>query len=266
MNAIMARLIARLRVLLGYPIPDPIPDPVDVPEPVYVDLWPNTLHLFCEASDATKYDKAGLHGNVIVHAIRGRSMKTRTVRCIHPWYDPYKKSPTQGQLDGWFREAKTSGCIGMSVDWEGWIKDRVETERIVAMAEQFNMPLVLVPKWTLDPSGELYCGCKTQAEVVAILNTWRVPALLLWLYMGNAEWRRATLKSIFRDNGYVGQLIGMTDGGMREGDTDRQGNKYNTVAETWEFMRLQKQDGRAVGLFNVPTDHRSLKYALDLYK
>jgi hypothetical protein len=169
-------------------------------------------------------------------------------------------------LDWWFKEAKDAGCIGVSVDWEGWIKSRAATERIVAAAESARMPLILVPKWTLDPSGEYYCGCKSPSEVVALLNTWRVPALLLWLYMGNATWRRDTLKSIFRDNGYVGQLIGMTDGGMREASTDRMGNRYNSVVETWDFMSAQHAAGQSVGLFNVPTDHRSLRYAIDMYR
>ena len=137
---------------------------------------------------------------------------------------------------------------------------------VLIAAAAAMMPLILVPKWTLDPSGELYCGCKTQAQVIALLTSWKVPAVLPWLYMGDAAWRRATLQAIYRDNGYAGQIIGMTDGGMREGSTDSRGNRYNTVAETWEFMRLQKADGQSVGLFNPPTDHRSLKYALDLYR
>jgi hypothetical protein len=250
-------------VVISEPTPTPVEpvEPVEPQRPPVIELWPRTLHLWCEASDATKYDKCGLHGNVIVHAVRGVSAKARTIRCIHPWYDPYK-----AVLDWWFKEARDSGCIGVSVDWEGWIKSRAATERIVAAAEQARIPLVLVPKWTLDPSGTLYCGCKTQAEVVALMNTWRVPAILPWIYMGDVTWRRATMQSIYRDNGYTGQIIGMTDGGMREGQRDRAGNLHNTVAETWEFMRDQHADGQSIGLFNVPQEHRSLRYAIDLYR
>lgn len=241
------------------PVEPPVVPPVT--PPVYVDLWPESLWLFCEASGANKYDLSGITPNTILVAIRGKSARGRTVRCIHPWYDPYKTEPNDTVLLSWFKEAKASGCIAMAVDWEGWCKSRNATQRFVRAAESVGIPLVLVPKWTLDPSGELYCGCTSQAQVVHLLSAWNVPALLLWLYGGDATWRRATLKSIFRDNGYAGQLIGMTDGGMREGQPG-----YNTVAETLEFMRLQHDDKQAVGLFNVPTDHRSLKYALSLYR
>jgi hypothetical protein len=222
--------------------------------------------MFCEAGSATKYDLSGITAKTILVAIRGKSARGRTIRCIHPWYDPYKVSPSDATLLSWFRNAKADGCIAVAVDWEGWCKSLKETERFVQAAESVGIPLMLVPKWTLDPSGEYYCGCKSAAEVVQVLNRLNVPALLLWLYMNDATWRRATLKSIFRDNGYTGQLIGMTDGGMREGNTDRAGNRYNTFAETMEFTRLQHADGESVGLFNVPTDHRSLKYALSLYR
>jgi hypothetical protein len=276
----MSRIWAFIRRLFGHRdntdvtpgpivITDPTPTPVDPPAPQplpVVELWPRTLHLWCEASDATKYDRCNLHGNVILHAVRGTSAKARTIRCIHPWYEPFKSNPSQTVLDWWFKEAKDAGCIGVSVDWEGWIKSRAATERIVAAAEAAKVPLVLVPKWTLDPSGEYYCGCQTQAEVVALLNTWRVPAVLPWLYMGDTTWRRATLQSTYRDNGYTGQLIGMTDGGMREGQRDRAGNRYNSVSETWDFMSAQYAAGQSVGLFNVPTDHRSLRYAIDMYR
>lgn len=249
---------------------DPVTPPVTPPAPGnYTDLFPNSLHLWCEAGGADKYDGAALHGNVIVHAIRGKSRKSRTVRTIHPWYDPYKVSPSQAVLDGWFNEARSSGCVAVSVDWEGWTQDRKETERLVAAAARAGLPLILVPKWTLDPGGRYYCGASSQAEVVAMLNAWRVPALLLWLYMGDSAWRLDTIKtakSIYRNNGYTGQVIGMTDGGMREGGTDRDGNKYNTVAETQEYMRQAKAAGQSVGLFNVPVDHRSLRFALELYK
>jgi hypothetical protein len=224
------------------------------------------LHLWCEAHDATRYDDARLTDDCIVHATRGVSKKVRTIRCIHPWYDPYRVSPSDAVMGGWFKDAKWSGCAAVSVDWEGWVKTLAETQRLVEFARAWGIPLILVPKWTLDPSMTYYFGVQSQAEVVAIINRLKVPALLPWLYMGNSAWRRMTLQSIYRDNGYTGQIIGMTDGGMREGNTDRQGNAYNSVAETWEFMRQQAADGQSVGLFNLPADHKSLRYAVDLYK
>jgi hypothetical protein len=142
---------------------------------------------------------------------------------------------------------------------EGWCNDKKEVARFVQASESVRLSLVLVQKWTLDPSGRLYFGCQTVAEIVKIFEDAKV-TLMPWIYGGDANWRRATLKSLYRDNGFTGQIIGMTDGGMREGQ-----RSYNTVAETWDFMAQQARDHESVGLFNVPQEHRSLRYALSLY-
>lgn len=269
------------------PTPDPTPDPepTPTPAPVYTNLFPDSVILFCEAATSDRYDNVNLssvpaleaqvadkfdacdlNSSTLVCGIRGKSRKVRTIRLIHPWYDPFKTSPTDAVMLSWFKEAKSSGCVAMAVDWEGYLKSLYETERLARIAASVGLPLILVPKWTLDPSGEYYCGCKSQAEVVAILNRLKIPAVLPWLYMGDATWRRVTIKSVYRDNGYTGQIIGMTDGGMREGQTDSRGNRYNTVAETWEFMQKQRADRESIGLFNIPPEHKSLSFAMGLYK
>ena len=225
------------------PVPlDPPPKPPEpVAPPVRKECLPNTLHIFCEAGGADDYDwfvKATGRpaSEVILHAIRGTSKLGRTLRLVHPWYDPCKTSVDIGK---YVNQARAEGCIGISVDHEGWCLAAGAgwLRSLSSACRSAGMLLAIVPKFRLE---HIVGAWKMSAEEAGKIISETCDVCLEWQYLTTGD----EYADSFAADTVTCQQIGLIDG---------TGTRYKSAEVRREWIAQMRARGLSVGIF-LPKD------------
>lgn len=223
-------------VVVVPPQPKPVPlDPPPKPPEARKECLPNTLHVFCEANGANDFDwfikATGRPANeVIIHAIRGASKLGRTLRLIHPWYDPCKKSI---DIPSFIAQAKREGCIGLSIDYEGWVlgKSPDWLRMVSAECRKQGMLLAVVPKLNLEHITGAWGLSEDDASRI-ISETCDI--CVEWQYKTTGDQYCASFIDLV-----TCQQVGLVDGVGR----------YNDAAARSEWLRDMRARGLSIGVF-----------------
>ena len=220
---------------------DPVvvyPDvPVVVPpKPTIKEAFPNSVHIFCEANSANDNDFFAAatgrpYADIFFHAIRGTSGKGRTLRLIHPWYDPYKKSVDVGAL---IKQARAEGCVGISVDHEGWCVAAGPgwLRSLSTACRSSGMLLAIVPKFRLE---HIVGAWKMSAEEAGQIISETCDLDLEWQY----ETTGFQYADKFDGDTVTCQQIGLIDGVGR----------YNDASTRCGWIKDMRARGVSVGIF-----------------
>jgi hypothetical protein len=244
-------------IVVTPPIVPPVAPPVSPPEGLS-EILPRSLHVFCEAGDAAGKDfffrAAGIDpARCYAHAIRGKSAYAKTIRLAHVWYDPWKTSLPEATMadfvSKWVAQAKREGCVGVSLDHEGWTV--VKRERLLALlysaAHAHGMFFVNVPKAAFahvlvhdkpDDWAWPYRFGFTPEQCATLIND-TTDANLFWDYSADVgDWAAAT--TYVRGLGYKKQSICLLDG------ISTRTLPRHTALLTTEILKTQS----SIGFFN----------------
>jgi hypothetical protein len=223
--------------------PTPV-DPVVVAPPQStperVECLPNTLHIFCEASYPLTFfgDATGRPANEIYyHAIGGVAYsRGKTFRLIHPWYDPCKQSVDIGSF---VRQAKAEGCIGISVDHEGWCLAAGPgwLRSLSAACRSAGMLLAIVPKVRLE---HIVNAWKMSAEEAGRIISETCDVCLEWQYLTTGD----EYADSFEKDTVTCQQLGLIDG---------TGDRYKSAATRRGWIAQMRARGYSIGIF-LPKD------------
>jgi hypothetical protein len=218
----------------------PVPlDPPPKPPTERTECLPNTVHVFCEAGGADDYEwwiKATGRpaSEVIIHAIRGTSKLGRTLRLIHPWYDPCKRSI---DIPSFVAQAKREGCVGLTIDYEGWVlgKGPDWLRMVSAECRKQGMILSVVPKLNLEHITGAWGLSEDEASKV-ISETCDI--CVEWQYVTTGDQYCASFIDLV-----ACQQVGLVDGAGR----------YNDAATRRGWVLDMRAKGLSVGVF-LPKD------------
>lgn len=219
----------------------PTPTPTPTPTPATKDAFPNSVHIFCEASGASDDDffaqaTGRPYKDIYFHAIRGTSGKGKTLRLVHPWYDPCQ---TPINIPTFVKQAKGEGCCGISVDHEGWVLS-AGPEWLKALHEachSVGMTVCIVPKFQLE---HIVAAWKMSAEEAGRIISMYCDLDLEWQYLTTGT----QYADSFANDTVTCQQVGLIDGS---------GDRYKPAAVRREWITQMRARGLSVGVF-MPKD------------
>jgi hypothetical protein len=203
----------------------------------------NDVYIFCETGAADSFDWFTKQirrsvNEIYVCSIKGKSRYGRTMRLIHPWYDPCK---TPIDIESFVKQAFNEQCYGISLDYEGWTIAEGPNwlKKLYETCQKYGMKLCIVPKINFE---HLARDWKTMsyAEVEAWVNKYS-DVSLEWQY----ETTAAQYNLSFQDN-YFKQQVPMFDG---------TGDRYLSLATRQQYIREARALGYGIGIF-LPKDDK----------
>lgn len=238
--------LAVVAPVITYPgvpvVPVPL-DPPPKPPEARKECLPNSLHIFCEASGASDADYfAAATGRpfaeVFFHAIRGTSGRGRTFRLIHPWYDPCT-CKTSVDIERYVNQARAEGCIGISVDHEGWCLAAGPgwLRSLSTACRSAGMLLAIVPKVRLE---HIVGAWKLSAEEAGKIISETCDVCLEWQYLTTGD----EYADSFAADTVTCQQLGLIDG---------TGDRYKSAAVRRGWIAQMRARGLSVGIF-LPKD------------
>lgn len=218
-----------------------------------VEVLRNSAHAWGEVQKGDQMD--GLFAsttNLYVHAQQGLSKKGKTLRCIHPLY---VSRNDVGDLRAYVRTAKNEGCVGISLDDEGWAKKDINFHKeLYSVCKSNNMICSCAPKATLDPGGEMQLGLPFNQAAKAYNDLCDI--LLLWKY--DFTWTRwQQITRLYREAGCNRQIIPMSDGGMKG---------YITEQDAVEIVVNSHPLNISCGIFNPKQKWACINNINELYE
>jgi hypothetical protein len=217
-----------------------VPVVVVPPKPANKEAFPNSLHIFCEASGPlTFFVKATGRPakEVYYHAIYGTAPDSgRTFRLIHPFYDPCK-DPIN--IPSYVRQARAEGCCGISVDPEAWIPQQGPQwfRDLSAECRKCGLMLAVVPKLKLE---HLVIWWKMSAEDAGKVISETCDIDLEWQYLTTGN----EYADSFESDTVIIQQIGLVDG---------TGDRWKPAEVRRGWIAQMRARGLSVGIF-LPKD------------
>ena len=226
----------------GAPV-TPVPlDPPPKPPEARKECLPNTVHIFCEASGPLTFfgNATGRPANEIYyHAISGVAYsKGKTFRLIHPWYDPCT-CKTSVDIGRYVNQARAEGCIGISVDYEGWCLGAGPgwLRSLSAACRSAGMLLAIVPKFRLE---HIVRAWKMSAEEAGRIISETCDICLEWQYLTTGD----EYADSFAADTVTIQQLGLIDG---------TGDRWKPAEVRRGWIAQMRARGLSVGIF-LPKD------------